>query len=89
MVHGPAEYIPPIEVKVLETRNLIQLAEKEGIYVRNTQSGEVKSIVGRAYMLKAHEELWEMELGPEVEYLLGFRVKRDLLIKEIESITGD
>ena len=36
MVYGPCEYIPPIEVKIVETRNLIQLAEKEGIYVRNS-----------------------------------------------------
>ena len=28
-------------------------------------------------MLKAHEELWEMELEPIVERLLGFDKKRD------------
>lgn len=35
MIYGSCEYIPPVEVKVIETRKKIQLAEKEGIYVRN------------------------------------------------------
>lgn len=46
MVRGPGEYTPPVEVKVIETRKLIQLAEKEGIYIRDTKTGEVKSIIG-------------------------------------------
>lgn len=46
MIRGPGEYTPPIEVKVLETRKVIQLAEKEGIYVRDTRNGSVKSVIG-------------------------------------------
>lgn len=57
MIYGPCEYIPPVEVKVIVTRKMIQLAEKEGIYIRNIQTGEVKTIIGKAYMLKPNEEL--------------------------------
>lgn len=46
MIYGPCEYIPPVEVKVIVTRKMIQLAEKEGIYIRNIQTGEVKTIIG-------------------------------------------
>lgn len=70
MIYGPCDYIPPIEVQVLERRSSIPLDENEGIYVRDRQTGEVKSVTGQSYMLKPHEELWEMELSPEVEELI-------------------
>lgn len=35
MEYGPNEYIPPLEVEILERRKLIPLDKNEGIYVRD------------------------------------------------------
>lgn len=70
MIYGPRDYIPPIQVEILERRKLIPLDENEGIYVRDTRTGEVKAHSGKSYMLKPEEQLWEMVLPPEVEELV-------------------
>ena len=41
MLKGPAEYIPPVEVEVVTKRRAIPLHENEGIYVRNSNTGQV------------------------------------------------
>lgn len=46
MILGPREYIPPIEVEILERRQAIPLDENEGIYIRNNDTGEVRSFTG-------------------------------------------
>ena len=51
MIYGPNEYIPPVEVMVLEQRKIIPLGENEGIYVRDIKTGEVRSVIGKSYML--------------------------------------
>lgn len=76
MVYGPCRYIPPVEVTLIETRESIPLDKNEGIYVRDTRNGSVRAVSGQTYMLKAHEELWEMQLDETVEELLGFKGKR-------------
>jgi len=70
MVEGPRNYIPPVEAEVIEPRNRIALDKNEGIYVRDLRTGLVRSVIGEVYMLKAHEELWEMPLAKEVEKLI-------------------
>ncbi|OQR84160.1 major vault protein [Achlya hypogyna] len=70
MVYGPCEYVPRIEVTVLETRKAIPLDKNEGIYVRDTKTGKVRAETGRTYMLQPTEELWEKKLPDEVEELL-------------------
>lgn len=70
MVYGPRNYVPDIEVEVLEVRKSIPLDDSEGIYVRDIHSGEVKMVSGKTYMLNAHEEPWEKEVDKEVEILL-------------------
>jgi len=71
MIFGPTEYIPPIEVTVKSRRKAIPLSENEGIYVRDTQSGAVRAVMGpQSYLLKAYEELWEKELNDDVENIL-------------------
>jgi len=70
MVRGPAEYIPPTTCEVVTTHRAIPLDDNEGIYVRDTQSGQVKVIRGETYMLSENEELWRKELPPAVEELL-------------------
>lgn len=71
MITGPRDYIPPVEVEVVQKRQAIPLDKNEGIYVRDTQTGELKLVNGpQAYMLSPYEELWEKELPPVVEALL-------------------
>lgn len=70
MIHGPCDYIPPTEVQVIERRAKIALDKNEGIYVRDTNTGSVRSVFGEAYLLKSYEELWEMDLPSNVETLL-------------------
>jgi major vault protein len=55
---------------VLERRVAVPLDSNEGIYVRDLTSGQVRAVIGKTYMLKANEELWEKELPLEVEELL-------------------
>jgi major vault protein len=71
MIVGPCDYVPPIEVDVLETRRSIPLDENEGIYVRDLNTGKVRAVIGESYMLKADEELWEKQLPQVVEDLLA------------------
>jgi len=70
MVYGPRSFIAPVEIEILENRKAIPLDETEGIYVRDSRTGIVRSVVGKTYMLEAHEELWEMELSETIEGIL-------------------
>jgi len=72
MIFGPRDYIPPVEVEVLEKREAIPLDMNEGIYIRDTQSGELRLVSGpQSYMLTPYEQLWEKELSSIVEELLN------------------
>lgn len=70
MIYGPADYIPDVEVEIVEKRRSIPLAENEGIYIRDIKTGRVRPGIGKAYMLLPNEELWEKELPDTVETLL-------------------
>jgi len=70
MVHGPCDFIPRVEISVVERRRIIPLHENEGVYVRDLTTGEVRSVIGRSYMLSAREELWNKPLPEDVERLL-------------------
>jgi len=70
MINGPRDYVPPVEVEVIEKRRTIPLDENEGIYVRDIRTGKVSAICGQSYLLKPHEELWEKDLPATVEELL-------------------
>ena len=75
MIFGPRDYIPPVEVEVVERRKAIPLDKNEGIYVRDIQTGELKLVGGpQAYMLTPYEELWQKELSPVVEEMLSHKV---------------
>ena len=62
MLKGPTEYIPPVQVEVVTKRRAIPLHENEGIYVRNTNTGQVRAVIGHSYMLAEDEELWEKNI---------------------------
>jgi major vault protein len=70
MINGPCDFVPDVEIEILEKRTAIPLDENEGIYVRDLTTGQVRSVIGESYMLKANEELWEKDLPSEVEELL-------------------
>jgi major vault protein len=76
MIKGPCRYVPNIEVDVIEKRSVIPLDSKEGIYVRDTKTGVVRSVIGKSYMLESYEELWAKELPPTVECLVGNNSER-------------
>jgi major vault protein len=71
MIYGPCDYVPPVEVDIVEKRTAIPLDENEGIYVRDITSGKVRAVRSESYMLKPNEELWAKELPKEVEDLLA------------------
>jgi len=71
MLVGPCDYVPPVEVDVIEKRQKIPLDENEGIYVRNKTTGRVYTVSGQTYMLKTDEELWNKVLPDDVEQLLA------------------
>jgi len=71
MIHGPCDYIPPVQVEIVEKRKLIPLDENEGIYVRDIKTGRVRAHIGSSYMLTSSEELWSKELPVVIEELLA------------------
>lgn len=73
MIEGPRDYVPPVEVDILEERQSIPLDENEGIYVRNMKTGEVRTVKNQVYRLTADEMLWEKELTDELEELLAYQ----------------
>ncbi|KAF2069013.1 hypothetical protein CYY_009670 [Polysphondylium violaceum] len=77
MIYGPCDYIPPIQVDVVEKRKRIPLDVNEGIYVRDIKTGKVRSVVGSSYMLLSNEELWEKPLPAIVQDLLKKSASRD------------
>ncbi|TPP58292.1 major vault protein isoform X1 [Fasciola gigantica] len=71
MIRGPIEYVPPIQVEVIQRRKAIPLDRNEGIYVRNTRTGSVRAVIGEAYMLNQEEELWTKRLPQDVVQMLS------------------
>jgi len=71
MVFGPTDYVPPVEVEIVEKRKAIPLDENEGVYIRDIKTGKVRSVKGQSLMLQPHEELWEKALPTVVEELLA------------------
>lgn len=70
MVSGPINYVPEVQVEVLEVRKRIPLDKIEGIYVRNYDTGELRAVIGESYMLKANEELAKKDVPEVVAELL-------------------
>jgi len=77
MIYGPRDYVPPVEVEIVEKRTSIPLDENEGIYVRDITSGKVRTVIGKCCMLKPTEELWQKDLPKTIEDLLPGGSKRD------------
>jgi len=71
MIYGPCDYVPSVEVEIVERRKSIPLDENEGIYVRDIKTGKVRAVTGQTYLLKPNEELWKKDLPKIVEDLLA------------------
>jgi len=71
MIYGPCDYVPSVEVEIVERRKSIPLDENEGIYVRDIKTGKVRDVSGQTYLLKPNEELWKKDLPKIVEELLA------------------
>jgi len=80
MVAGPCDYIPAVQVEIVEKRRSIPLDANEGVYVRDIQTGKVRAVKGQSYMLKSNEELWEKELPKAVEELLAREAQADAAV---------
>lgn len=87
MIYGPTDYTPPVQVEVICKRTTTPLDENEGIYVRDTSTGQIRDVTGVSYMLKPNEELWAKELPEVVEDLLARDVSRDPAEKETKINT--
>ncbi|XP_043233698.1 major vault protein-like [Amphibalanus amphitrite] len=70
-VRGPAVVAPPAEVEVLRKHSVIALGATEGVYVQNTETGEVRAQMGRPYLLAVNERLWSKDLPLDAEQLLA------------------
>lgn len=46
MEYGPCNYVPPIGVEIIERRQKLALDKNEGIYVRDTKSGNIRTVIG-------------------------------------------
>lgn len=77
MVHGPRDFIPAVEIEIVEKRTAIPLDANEGIYVRDISDGKVRAVKGQSYMLRSNEELWDKELPAAVEELLAREEEAD------------
>ncbi|MDP2439142.1 MAG: colicin uptake protein, partial [archaeon] len=70
ILRGPCDYVPDVQVDIVDARKCIPLDEAEGIYVRDLTTGSVRMVHGESHLLGANEVLWEKELPPIVETLL-------------------
>lgn len=68
--YGPRNYVPPVEVEVLEKVVEVALDSNEGIYVKDNNTGSVRAVTGETYMLKSYEELTEISLPANVKAIL-------------------
>lgn len=75
MEYGPKSYLPPVQVKVIRAQREIPLDSNEGIYVRNTTSGDIRAVIGKPYMLKYNEQLYEYRLPNIIEELLDESIR--------------
>jgi len=73
MIRGPCNFIPNINVQILEKRFAIPLGDNEGVYVRSNKTGEVRLEKGKqTFILQPDEVLWEKELAEDLETLIAY-----------------
>eukprot|EP00331_Platyophrya_macrostoma_P009420 CAMPEP_0176429096 /NCGR_PEP_ID=MMETSP0127-20121128/13520_1 /TAXON_ID=938130 /ORGANISM="Platyophrya macrostoma, Strain WH" /LENGTH=862 /DNA_ID=CAMNT_0017810861 /DNA_START=61 /DNA_END=2649 /DNA_ORIENTATION=- len=80
LLRGPRVYIPNESVTVVrgadgsEKRSRLILGPGDGVYVRDTITGDVRAVTSTSYMLEAYEELWAKDLPAVVEEKLALQL---------------
>ena len=73
MIRGPRNFIPTVDIEILEKRSALPLGDNEGVYVRSKKTGEVRLEKGKqTFILKPDEVFWEKELSLDVETLIAY-----------------
>jgi major vault protein len=73
MIRGPCNFIPTVNIEILEKRVALPLGDNEGVYVRSKKTGEVRLERGKqTFILKPDEVLWEKELNQDLETLIAY-----------------
>lgn len=73
VLKGPCRFIPHKYIVVKEHRKALTLAEAEGVYVQNSDSGQVRLIRGPADVILEHNEcFWDKRLTQEELEALGY-----------------
>lgn len=73
LLKGPRKYIPHKDIKVVEERKSISLAEAEGLYIQNDDTGVVRLVEGPAdFFLEQNESTWDKRLTNEELDALGY-----------------
>lgn len=88
MVRGPCEFIPSIEMEIIDRRKALPLDENEGIYVRDIKTGRVRAVIGQTYILNQDEELWDKNLPEQIEKLLSVEID-PLADRSLRGSQGD
>lgn len=73
LLKGPCRYIPNKNIRVTEQRKSLALAQNEGVYVQNDDTGEVRLVRGPTDIFIEHNEsLWNKVLSAEETEALGY-----------------
>ena len=73
VIRGPRNFIPTINIEILEKRAALPLGDNEGVYVRSKKTGEVRLEKGKqTFLLQPDEVFWEKELVPDLETLIAY-----------------
>ena len=73
MIRGPRNFIPTVDIEILEKRSALPLGDNEGVYVRSKRTGEVRLEKGKqTFILQPDEVFWNKELSQDVETLIAY-----------------
>ena len=88
LLRGPRKYIPNKDITVKEKRTLVSLADAQGIYIQNNDTGKVRLVKGPTdFFLESNESLWDKRLTNEELQALGYG-KKDNNNQDIRSLSG-
>lgn len=88
LLRGPRKYIPNKDITIKEKRTLVSLADAQGIYIQNNDTGKVRLVKGPTdFFLESNESLWDKRLTNEELQALGYG-KKDNNNQDVRSLSG-
>ncbi|MEW6281132.1 MAG: SPFH domain-containing protein [Candidatus Eremiobacterota bacterium] len=73
LLRGPRSYIPHEHIRVVSRVKALSLAENEGVYVQDHETGEVRLVPGPSELfLEPHQDFWSKQLTEEEQQALGY-----------------